>query len=157
MADICRDVYNFAGCIKILLQKVRFRISTVRDRKTIKNKKRPPDGRRPFLLPHLFYNGKNKSHKSFGEAYGFSFSYKSGITFTISHIFVFCPAGSYSVAAFKLAAIIIKRNVREHKIKSFRYSWGTRCSLAAGNYINELSVRRVHYNATKLANQYLST
>jgi hypothetical protein len=28
---------------------------------------------------------------------------------------VFCPAGSYSVAAFKLAAIIIKRNVREHK------------------------------------------
>ena len=117
MADICRDVYNFAGCIKIHLQKVRFRISTVRDRKTIKNKKRPPDGRRPFLLPHLFYNGKNKSHKSFGEAYGFSFSYKSGITFTISHIFVFCPAGSYSVAAFKLAAIIIKRNVREHKIK----------------------------------------
>ena len=112
-----QNEYFFAGCIKFFLQNVHFGISTVRDRKTDIYKKRPPDRRRPFLLLHLFYNRKNKGHKSFCEVNRFFFSNKSGKTFAISHIFVFCPAGSYSVAAFKLAAIIIKRNVREHKIK----------------------------------------
>ena len=42
------------------------------------------------------------------------------------------------------------------KSRSFRCLLGARRSLAAGKFINELSVRRVHYNATKLANQYPS-
>ena len=143
--------------MKFVLQTVFFGFATVRVTRTEINKKKTARWKAVFLLLHLFNDGKNKSHKSFGEGRGFFFSYKSGKTFTVSHIFVFCPAGSNGMTAFKLAAIIIKRNVREHKIKSFRYSWGTRCSLAAGNYINELSVRRVHYNATNPANQYLST
>ena len=83
----------------------------------IKIKKKPPRRQLLFLLLHLFNDGKNKSHKGFGKAYGFFFNNKSGKTFAISHIFVFCPAGSNRMTAFKLAAIIIKRNVREHKIK----------------------------------------
>ena len=73
-----------------------------------------------FLLRHLFYNGKNHSYNGFCKANRFFFSNKSGKTFAISQIFVFCPAGGNLVTVFKLAAIIIKRNVREHKIKSFR-------------------------------------
>ena len=72
------------------------------------------------MLLHLFYDGKNKSHKSFCGVYGFLFSYESGKTLTVSHIFVFCPAGSNGMTAFELATIIIKRDVREHNINSFR-------------------------------------
>lgn len=116
-------------------------------------KKRPPFRTAFFRYYILFYNGKNKSHKSFGEINGFSFRNKSGITLTVSHIFDFCPAGSNRMTAFKLAAIIVKRNVREHKIKSFHLKWGTRIFLAANKFISELSVHREHYIATKLANQ----
>ena len=42
------------------------------------------------------------------------------------------------------------------KSRSFRCLLGARRSLAAGNFINELSVRRVHYSATNPANQYPS-
>ena len=89
-----------------------------------------------FLLRHLFYDGKNHSYKGFCKANGFFFSYKSGKTFAISQIFEFCPAGGNLVTVFKLAAVIIKRNVREHKIKSFRHLLGARLFLAA-NFILE--------------------
>ena len=42
------------------------------------------------------------------------------------------------------------------KSRSFRCLLGARRSPAAGKFINELSVRRVHYNATNPANQYPS-
>lgn len=96
---------------------MRLIIPTVLNRKTVFYKKRPPDRRRLFLLLHLFYNRKNEGHKSFGKANGFLFSYESGKTFAVSHFFVSFPVCFGRKTAFELAAIIIKRNVGEHKIK----------------------------------------
>lgn len=149
--------YFFARYIQKFLQNVFFELSFVRQWRTVCNKKRPPIRTAFFRYYILFYNGKNKSHKNFGEINGFSFRNKSGITLTVSHIFDFCPAGSNRMTAFKLAAIIVKRNVREHKIKSFHLKWGTRIFLAANKFISELSVHREHYIATKLANQGFTT
>lgn len=133
---------------KIYPAKRAFWICNCTPQKDRLKQKKPPDGRRPFLLLHLFYNRKNEGHKSFGKADALFLSNKSGKTFAVSHIFVFCPAGSNRMTAFKLAAIIIKRNVREHKIKILSLFIRRKAFPCCRQIISELSVRRVHYNAT---------
>ena len=140
---------NFAGITKIFLQIVRLAVATVRHRNTYLNEKRPPFSRRPFFaVENLFDKRDDKSGDDSFDFSGFVFRNKGGKTLTISHIFVFFPRMGNRHTVFKLAAIIIKRNVGEHKNQILSSCIGARCSLAAGKYINELSVHRAHYNAT---------
>lgn len=114
----------FAGCIKIFLQIVLFGVATVRDRNTYLNEKRPPFVRRPFFaVENLFDKRDDEGGDDSFDFSGIVFGNKGGKTFAISHIFVFFPSMRNRHTVFKLAAIIIKRNVGEHKnqiLSSFR-------------------------------------
>lgn len=114
------------------MQTVRFGISTVRQRRTVLDKRKP--SRRKvslFLLLHLFYKRKKKCGNHFFESAGFSAADKSGITFAVSHIFVFCPIGRLRNAALELAAVIGEGNVVIHDHSSFHSSGTRNCRLAA--------------------------
>lgn len=90
-------------------------MSTVHSTKTHLYEKRPPLKRRPFFaVENLFDKRDDKGGDDSFELSGFVFGNKSGKTLTISHILVFFPSMGNRHTVFKLAAVIIKRDVGEH-------------------------------------------